>query len=500
MKNLLGKLWVTYVIWGFIFLLLLIYKINLLSHFGFVYTDIDQVLMWNGAIDYSKGIFHEPFFYGQAYNFMLEAFLAVPLLWGGMLVYEALPTVSTFLSVLPLVFLSVFLLRKKHFFWATLCLVFPLLLPIEYSLLTAMPRGFLQAHLFFPLLFAPLLWPQYKHSISLLYLASALCIIANESAFLLVVPVFFYVGLKHYKTVSFYWKALWMTPIFAFDFWAKYFYELHSERIVHSMSGLSLKGETFLQQASNTKLFEHLFPFVSGWGIVYPFVFIFLAFWAKHNHKTRVFWFIIVVLLLLTISLFVPKIHEVYPNGGLFFTSSRLYLTLPLLLFLGLYLMFKHIQINIYLNYVLLLTAIVFFVYKTENLTTSIGDVVKNTSFPVIKNKDLILQINELEKQTKKHNVDVIVNTIKGRWKYHFENYAYYPLTQSQETIAVSQTNDRRYWLYEKALKGGRLLLNGIQLDATQRKKYQALDLGNRRSLVFADSTTASEIIIPRTK
>ena len=57
---------------------LVIDRVITLIRFGFIYTDIDQTVMWNGAYDYSRGIFHEPFFYGQAYNYMLESLLAVP--------------------------------------------------------------------------------------------------------------------------------------------------------------------------------------------------------------------------------------------------------------------------------------------------------------------------------------------------------------------------------------------------------------------------------------
>jgi hypothetical protein len=50
-----------------------------LVHFGFKYSDSDQAIMWNALRNYSEGEFHEPRFYGQAYNSMLEAFLAIPL-------------------------------------------------------------------------------------------------------------------------------------------------------------------------------------------------------------------------------------------------------------------------------------------------------------------------------------------------------------------------------------------------------------------------------------
>ena len=482
------------------FCLIIYDKLLTLKAFSFVYTDIDQVLMWNGAVDYAKGIFHEPFFYGQTYNYMLEPFLAIPLLWLNTPVYKALPLVTSVLSLLPFGFLAIFLVKKKQLFWAQLCLVFQLFLPAEYNLLTTMPRGFIQAHLFFPLLFIPILWTKNKNAITLLYLGAALCVVANQSALLLVVPIFFYVWLTYYKTPSFYLKALWLLPVFTFDFSAKYFYDLYPERIVHGLKGLSLNIGTFLDQLNNPKLFEHLFPFASSWGVLYPLVFVALAVWAKFKQRKHAFWFLILVLILLIISLFIPKIHEIYFEGGLFFTSSRLYLTLPLLFFLGLYLTFKGLKTPSYASYLVFVTAVIFLTYKAVNLNSNVVKVVGNTDFPVIKTKTLISQINALEKLTTKHKVDVVINSSKNGWKHHFDNYAFYPLTESKKTISLSQTNDRRYWLYQNALDGQCILLNGIPLDSAQKKRYDVLIINKDLTLINADRAIINELLEPRSK
>ena len=59
---------------------IILYKLYILEKFGFKYTDSDQSIMWLGAKDYSNGIFHEPRFYGQDYNTMLESLFSVPFL------------------------------------------------------------------------------------------------------------------------------------------------------------------------------------------------------------------------------------------------------------------------------------------------------------------------------------------------------------------------------------------------------------------------------------
>ena len=51
--------------------------------------------------DYSHGIIHEPFFYGQDYNFPLEAWAAVPGYWAGLPPHIILPVISLLFSLTP---------------------------------------------------------------------------------------------------------------------------------------------------------------------------------------------------------------------------------------------------------------------------------------------------------------------------------------------------------------------------------------------------------------
>ena len=191
-----------------VFLLLLILlcfdRILTLINFGFNYTDLDQIILWNGATDYAKGIFYEPFFYGQPYNYMVEALAAVPMLWFGVPVYQALPITTVIISIFPFIFLAFVFKKYEYHFWAIICLALPLVLPLEFSLLTTISRGFIQAHLFLPFLFLPLLDPLRPRNVTILYIFSAISIIMNPSAGILVGPLFLYVYSYHFKSVSFY--------------------------------------------------------------------------------------------------------------------------------------------------------------------------------------------------------------------------------------------------------------------------------------------------------
>src|SRR5687767_13455783 len=85
----------------FLFLLVITERMIVLLKFGFVYTDSDQTIQWLGLKEYSQGIFHEPRFYGQAYNSMLEALFAVPFYKMGVPAHIILPIITSLLALLP---------------------------------------------------------------------------------------------------------------------------------------------------------------------------------------------------------------------------------------------------------------------------------------------------------------------------------------------------------------------------------------------------------------
>ena len=77
-----------------------------LDRFAFRYTDHDQVLMWYAATEYAHLRVHEPRFYGQNYNTMLEAAFAAPLVLAGVPHAQSLPIVTSFLALSPFVLVN----------------------------------------------------------------------------------------------------------------------------------------------------------------------------------------------------------------------------------------------------------------------------------------------------------------------------------------------------------------------------------------------------------
>src|SRR5665213_583465 len=69
-RKLAGEFW-----FWLIFIMAILDRVFRLARFGVRFTDSDQVILWMGAQDFARGIFHEPCVYGQNYGFMLEPLL-----------------------------------------------------------------------------------------------------------------------------------------------------------------------------------------------------------------------------------------------------------------------------------------------------------------------------------------------------------------------------------------------------------------------------------------
>src|ERR1017187_1636779 len=95
-----------------LFILVVLDRILLLNYFNFKYVGSDDLIFWQSATDYMHGVFHEPYFYGQNYNFMLESFFAIPFLKLGIPYHYAFPIVSSIVSLFPFFLFSSILFKR----------------------------------------------------------------------------------------------------------------------------------------------------------------------------------------------------------------------------------------------------------------------------------------------------------------------------------------------------------------------------------------------------
>lgn len=489
----INKATIAWIIFFLFFALFLADRLLSLHFFAFVYTDIDQLVMWNGAMDYAQGIFHEPYFYGQNYNYMLEAFVAVPMILLSVPVFKALPMATMLISILPFVSLGMFLKLRNQNQWAYLCFALPLFLPLDYNFLMSIPRGFVQAFLFIPFLFYPLFKPEKKANVTLFYIFTALCIIANASSILIVFPIFFYLLSFHYKSISFYLKSLLTLPILWIDWWAKMFYDTHPEHKVHELRYVKLASKSFFKTLNKIELFEFLNPFTTAGAYYYPILFLLLAMVAYRTKKYKAAIFVTAFLFILLVTFSIPKVQANYPaeNAGIFFSVSRFYLSLPFLAIIAAYLVFKEKKVASYASYLLLAIGMFWFGLKNFKIKKRVKETVTSTSFPAATNLELIKRAKRINSISSNYKVDCIILKRSPNWNWNnvFDSYAYYPLLKQDKDynpqLTVFQWNDdRRTWLYQDSEVYTNILLVGFELHPHLKAALDAQEIENGGILI----------------
>ena len=219
-------------------ILVLIDRFMVLHYYGFQYVGSDDTVFWQGANDYLHGIFHEPFFYGQNYNYMAEALFAVPLLFLGVGVQHALPLVTSFMTLFPFFVFSYVNFRKENFIPAFIILSTPLLMPVEYGIITSMSRGFVNGIFFVS--FIPLLWKERLSTLRYFFIGffSALAVAVNPNSLVAVIPLLVYLFLTNYKKPGFYiFTTLGILLVSLAHYNFLNFYVLHPENKIHELGG-----------------------------------------------------------------------------------------------------------------------------------------------------------------------------------------------------------------------------------------------------------------------
>ncbi|MFT7588034.1 MAG: hypothetical protein ACI959_000240 [Limisphaerales bacterium] len=316
--------------------LVLLDRLVLLMQFGWKYTDHDQTLMWFGAKEMWNGRFHEPHFYGQAYNSMLEAFLAIPLLSLGLDYPVALPIITSILCLLPFFLLSNYAKRKWKPISASLILLVPLLLRTEYGMITSMPRGFVTGLAVAGIAFYIL--SRYSSKISLFatgfIIGFAGWLNPNCAPFILsflILVIGFEKGIFK-KTLFIGTGLIAFAPIW---WWSSNFYKTQPEYLVTKGLNLSFDLNNYLKTIySWPDYFGSISPLDGGIGI---FIFLAIATLIYHFFLARDYAAILALAagtLILLLGMGIGKAHDGFNN--VFYPLSRMGLALPLVFALGL--------------------------------------------------------------------------------------------------------------------------------------------------------------------
>lgn len=394
----------------------------ILKEFAWVYTDSDQTIMWAGLSDYSKRIFNEPRFYGQNYNTLLEAFIAVPLFNMGVKPFIALPIITSILTFFPYILLSLLtLLKRNNLIMSLVILSMPLLLPVNYGMLTSLPRGFVTGIAFAGMACIGAFYSRNNWWHFIMLLLAVLAYSINSNSVILSCPLLLFVFLENKRNRNFYiFAGAGLLFGIVLHSSVQYFYRIHPLYNLHPIILVySLK--------SILKSFEHMDYFLnfnmpilwtSGSMILLVFLIIALIFW-KQGDKNKSYAFMSVPFLLV-ITLGFEKVHQ--GTHSIYFHYSRMFLAIPVLLSLAL----SHVHVRNTLIFsfgVLLISGYFFWIHQTELIKAIEKSEIYDPLTPIVSLKTDRLEndCENLNTLCKKYKVELLV------FSRHFfeEPYAY---------------------------------------------------------------------------
>ena len=318
----------------FAFLLLLVIANHIALYFivNFNHIDTDQPIMWLGAQDFSKGIFHVPRFYGQDYNTMLEALLAVPFLKTGMAVYACVPLVTHILALFPFVFISGYLFFHHKRSQALMVLMLLLCLTTGYDIINSIPRGFVTGIFFTSFFVISLHNPKKYNYVLLNSFLAYIAFLVNPNSVVISVPCLFYLWLQNYANKRFYVYALiGFALALPFDYGLNHFYKVHPNYMVHG--GDSDFSFTYFIDAIThlNDRFAHISPFADQQGIT--LLVLLAALGVVFYKKNRaLFYSTLVLISIVLVSFAYSKTMDgtTWP----FYSYSRMYIGIPVVLVL----------------------------------------------------------------------------------------------------------------------------------------------------------------------
>lgn len=316
-----------------LFVLVCLFRLRVLIGFSFIYTDSDQAVLWDALDDMKHGIFHEPCFYGQAYSLLVEPLLALPLAWVGIPANIALPVITVFLATLPFFLLGWGCFRQGYYISACFALTVPLWLPVGYSAMTSIPRGFVGSTAFAAMGVYAAVFSRGKLKHFWFALFSVLAIATNIDGVFLIFPVALVYWLQNIKKWSYYKHivlgvlAAAIVPIFKYEF-----YKIHPE---HNLHILEFFFNSWLLRPANLepgKIFLMLTPYshhklATYFGLILSFAFICFL---KRNWRFGLSMILTIILIYVSTGNY--KAHDGY--NTLFFSCSRMFVALPVVLVL----------------------------------------------------------------------------------------------------------------------------------------------------------------------
>lgn len=207
-------------------------------------------------------------------------------------------------------------------------------------------------------------------------------------------------------------------------------------------------------------------------------------------------------LILLIYSLSISRIQFNNPEAGVFFTPSRLYISLPLLALVLAFILFKDFKNKAWVSGSVAIMAGLTLLTQLINFQQISRQTFHNAFFPVAENAGLKERAKRLAFISIQNDVDLIIHASTLSFDYTFDAYTFHPLNQNrQEEIAdivsVNINGDRRSWLYKETLNAKNILLNGFEFDPAELKGFHFKKLGDKLFLLENPGLPISKYLEP---
>jgi hypothetical protein len=386
----------------------ILFRVLVLVRFGFKYTDSDQTIMWLGLKEYANGIFHEPRFYGQAYSSMIEALIAVPLYKLGMPASKALPLITSIFALAPFIVISFFTLLKKSPKMALVIISIPLLLPVEYSLLTTIPRGFVAGIFVATFGCISLFYPKSKWGFFLLSFTGVIGFSLNFNAVLLFLPCFTYLFLENVKNKAFYLYTLIGFALgFGLHFLINYFYVLNPYNDVHKIVLHFSFNDIWLSIKKIDPFLNTMTPVFWKTGFLVLLAFVVISIWLFRKKEYNKALAVICIPAFIIFTLGINKVHDGTPS--IFYSYARMYLAIPVLFAVSLSFLKPS---NSKLFYIYLLLPFVYLTYQVSQLNS----VIEESLLPSNDDKVAVATVdkftdecNHLQDICTAHKIDLVI-------------------------------------------------------------------------------------------
>lgn len=396
--------------------------------------------MWLGTKNYAQGLFHEPRFYGQAYNSMLESLLAVPLFKLGLPLHIALPTITTLLTLFPFFVISILTYLKRSKVTGILILTIPLLLPIEYDFMTSISRGFVTGLAITSIALFSIFWSKSNISFIILGLLTIIGYSTSANSILLSLPCLFFLFLQNLKNKSFYlYSSIGVSIGVLVHIAIAKFYENNPNYILHNYD-LKFSFDYFIEGIYYlNRFFNNVTPIFwkQGWIVLFAILAISFLLFKKKKLNESMFAFSIPFVLLIPLA--ASKVHD--GTNSIFFSFARMYIAIPILLAIS----FSFLRLKKgKLSYLFIFLSLIFVLHKVLKTNQSIDRNLNNNHVvSVIKTERLYEECKQISDISFNYKIDLII--INKHWFYDFYNYGC-PACMKSFPKTLRPSYERRTW------------------------------------------------------